>query len=83
MQFLSPFLLPGLVIAGTIGGGPHLEFGLIGDTTNVAARVEHHRIEGAGHYPAEQRPDLVNPLLIDFLDRHRDRVSASLSSDVP
>jgi len=30
----------GVVIAGTIGGGPHLEFGLIGDTTNVAARVE-------------------------------------------
>ena len=30
----------GMVIAGTIGGGAHLEFGLIGDTTNVAARVE-------------------------------------------
>jgi adenylate cyclase len=30
----------GVVIAGTIGGGGHLEFTLIGDTTNVAARVE-------------------------------------------
>jgi class 3 adenylate cyclase len=30
----------GKVIAGTIGGGSHLEFTLIGDTTNVAARVE-------------------------------------------
>jgi adenylate cyclase len=30
----------GLVIAGTIGGGGRLEFTLIGDTTNVAARVE-------------------------------------------
>ncbi|HNM83839.1 MAG TPA: adenylate/guanylate cyclase domain-containing protein, partial [Mycobacterium sp.] len=30
----------GKVIAGTIGGGTHLEFTLIGDTTNVAARVE-------------------------------------------
>ena len=30
----------GVVVAGTIGSGPHLEFGLIGDTTNVAARVE-------------------------------------------
>jgi adenylate cyclase len=29
-----------VVIAGTIGGGGHLEFTLIGDTTNVAARVE-------------------------------------------
>lgn len=30
----------GLVIAGTIGGGGRLEFTLIGDTVNVAARVE-------------------------------------------
>ena len=30
----------GSVIAGTIGGGGKLEFTLIGDTVNVAARVE-------------------------------------------
>jgi class 3 adenylate cyclase len=30
----------GVVIAGTIGGGGNLEFTLIGDTVNVAARVE-------------------------------------------
>jgi adenylate cyclase len=30
----------GLVIAGTIGGGGKLEFTLIGDAVNVAARVE-------------------------------------------
>ncbi len=30
----------GVVIAGTIGAGGELEFTLIGDTTNVAARVE-------------------------------------------
>ncbi len=30
----------GTVIAGTIGGQGHLEFALIGDTTNVASRVE-------------------------------------------
>jgi adenylate cyclase len=30
----------GVVIAGTMGGGGHLEFALIGDTTNVASRVE-------------------------------------------
>ena len=29
-----------MVIAGTIGGGGNLEFTLIGDTVNVAARVE-------------------------------------------
>ncbi len=30
----------GVVVAGTIGGGSKLEFTLIGDTVNVAARVE-------------------------------------------
>lgn len=30
----------GVVIAGTIGAAGHLEFTLIGDTTNIAARVE-------------------------------------------
>lgn len=30
----------GPVLVGTVGGGTHLEFGLIGDTVNVAARVE-------------------------------------------
>ena len=30
----------GPVIAGTIGGGGHLEFAVIGDATNVASRVE-------------------------------------------
>jgi class 3 adenylate cyclase len=32
----------GVVIAGTIGGGGKLEFTLIGDTVNVAARVEQY-----------------------------------------
>ena len=35
----------GPVIAGTIGSGPHVEFGLIGDTVNVAARIEQHTKE--------------------------------------
>jgi adenylate cyclase len=30
----------GLVVVGTLGGGGRLEFGLIGDAVNVAARVE-------------------------------------------
>jgi adenylate cyclase len=32
----------GVVIAGTIGGAGKLEFTLIGDTVNVAARVEQY-----------------------------------------
>lgn len=30
----------GLVVAGTVGGGGHVEFTVIGDTVNTAARVE-------------------------------------------
>jgi adenylate cyclase len=37
---ISIGLNTGVVIAGTIGGGGKLEFTLIGDTVNVAARVE-------------------------------------------
>jgi adenylate cyclase len=59
----------GVVIAGTIGGGAHLEFTLIGDTTNVAARVEqltkttgdailltHHTVNAL----ASQPPELID-----------------------
>jgi adenylate cyclase len=55
----------GLVIAGTIGGGGKLEFTLIGDTVNVAARVEqltkttgdailltHHTVDALAARPA-------------------------------
>jgi class 3 adenylate cyclase len=54
----------GVVIAGTIGGGGKLEFTLIGDAVNVAARVEqltkttgdailitHHCVEALGSRP--------------------------------
>jgi adenylate cyclase len=56
----------GLVIAGTIGGGGKLEFTLIGDTVNVAARVEqltkttgdailltHHTVDAMASRPPE------------------------------
>jgi len=59
----------GVVVAGTIGGGAHLEFTLIGDTTNVAARVEqltkttgdailltHHTVNAL----ASQPPELID-----------------------
>lgn len=32
----------GSVLAGSVGGGGHVEFTVIGDTVNVAARVEQH-----------------------------------------
>jgi adenylate cyclase len=59
----------GVVIAGTIGGGGHLEFTLIGDTTNVAARVEQlTKITGDAILLTQQSVDalIVRPLgLID------------------
>jgi pimeloyl-ACP methyl ester carboxylesterase len=30
-------------------------------------------VEGAGHYPHAEVPDVVAPLILDFLDRHRSR----------
>ena len=41
-----------VVIAGTIGGGGKLEFTLIGDTVNVAARVEQLTKTHRRHHPA-------------------------------
>jgi len=50
----------GVVIAGTIGGGGKLEFTLIGDTVNVAARVEQlTKTTGdavLSHRPVRRRP---------------------------
>jgi class 3 adenylate cyclase len=59
----------GLVIAGTIGGGAHLEFSLIGDTTNVAARVEQlTKTTGDAILMTQQTVDALDrppPVLID------------------
>jgi pimeloyl-ACP methyl ester carboxylesterase len=54
----------------TIGG----EFGM-GDAVadsfaRVAQDITHARIEGAGHYPAEQRPDPVHTAVLPFLARY-------------
>lgn len=59
----------GVVIAGTIGSGPHLEFSLIGDTTNVAARVEQlTKITGDAILLTDQTVDALDirpPGLVD------------------
>ena len=46
----------GVVIAGTIGGGGKFEFTLIGDTVNVAARVEQLTKRPATQYFSPARP---------------------------
>ena len=50
----------GPVIAGTIGGGGKLEFTLIGDTVNIAARVEQlTKLTGDGILLTEQSVDAM------------------------
>jgi adenylate cyclase len=60
----------GVVIAGTIGGGSHLEFTLIGDTTNVAARVEQlTKTTGDAILLTEQTVDALATPLPNLIDR--------------
>src|SRR6185295_1361711 len=60
----------GVVIAGTIGGGAHLEFTLIGDTTNVAARVEQlTKITGDAILLTQQSVDALVSRLPGLVDR--------------
>jgi class 3 adenylate cyclase len=60
----------GVVIAGTIGGGSHLEFTLIGDTVNVAARVEQlTKITGDAILLTQQTVDAMASRPPDLTDR--------------
>jgi len=60
----------GKVIAGTIGGGAHLEFSLIGDTTNVAARVEQlTKTTGDTILLTQQTADALGTRPSGFVDR--------------
>ncbi|AGB21540.1 family 3 adenylate cyclase [Mycobacterium sp. JS623] len=60
----------GEVIAGTIGGAGHLEFTLIGDTTNVAARVEQlTKTTGDGILLTQQTVDAVTSRPSELVDR--------------
>jgi adenylate cyclase len=60
----------GLVIAGTIGGGSKLEFTLIGDTVNVAARVEQlTKITGDAILLTEQTVDALGSPPLNLIGR--------------
>ena len=57
-------------IAGTIGGGGHLEFALIGDTTNVASRVEQlTKTTGDAILLTEQTVDALTARPAGLIDR--------------
>ena len=60
----------GVVIAGTIGGGGKLEFTLIGDTVNVAARVEQlTKTTGDAILLTHHTVDALNGRSPDLIDR--------------
>jgi adenylate cyclase len=60
----------GVVIAGTIGGGSKLEFTLIGDTVNVAARVEQlTKTTGDTILLTQQCADALTSLPPEMVDR--------------
>ncbi|BBZ37654.1 adenylate/guanylate cyclase domain-containing protein [Mycobacterium conspicuum] len=60
----------GAVIAGTIGGGGKLEFTLIGDTVNVAARVEQlTKSTGDAILLTQQSVDLLASRPLGLVDR--------------
>jgi adenylate cyclase len=60
----------GVVIAGTIGGGSKLEFTLIGDTVNVAARVEQlTKTSGDAILLTNQTVDALDPPPPGLIDR--------------
>lgn len=60
----------GTVIAGTIGGAGKLEFTLIGDTVNVAARVEQvTKTTGDTVLLTQQTVDLLRSRVADISDR--------------
>lgn len=60
----------GKVIAGTIGGGGKLEFTLIGDAVNVAARVEQlTKTTGDAILLTQQTVDALSSLPIELTDR--------------
>jgi class 3 adenylate cyclase len=60
----------GVVIAGTIGGGGKLEFTLIGDTVNVAARVEQYtKTTGDAILLTHHTVDALNRRSPELIDR--------------
>ncbi|HJW22342.1 MAG TPA: alpha/beta hydrolase [Candidatus Limnocylindrales bacterium] len=59
----KPLAIPVLTVGGEFGMGRAVaaSFGAVAD------HVEHRQVAGAGHYPAEQQPDVVNDALVRLL----------------
>jgi pimeloyl-ACP methyl ester carboxylesterase len=54
----------------TVGGEYGMGRAVADCFADVASRVEHRQVDGAGHYPAEKRPDPLNGQIALFLGHH-------------
>lgn len=63
--------VPCLFIAGASEWGPYQTPGALQEMRSAACTkfMGAHFVAGAGHWPAEEQPEKVNALLIDFLQR--------------
>ena len=59
----SKLTMPVLTFAGELGSGPLVEH----EWRNLAENVESAIIAGSGHFPAEEKPEELLKLLMDFL----------------
>ncbi len=65
----TPLAIPVLTVGGEFGMGR----AVFDCFLSVAGRVEHRQVDGAGHYPAEQRPVPLNGEVARFLGHHLGR----------
>jgi adenylate cyclase len=77
-------LSSGAVIAGNVGGGGRLEFSVIGDTVNVAARVQAAtRTTGDTILVSESTRDLLSEATGGLLEQRPDLPLKGKSESVP
>ncbi|AYF88669.1 alpha/beta hydrolase [Pseudomonas sp. DY-1] len=61
---------PALFLVGDLDPVAQLEAYTLKRMASLVPRLEQTRLPDCGHWLQNERPDLVNPLLLDFLSRH-------------
>jgi pimeloyl-ACP methyl ester carboxylesterase len=61
-----PIDVPVLTVGGRFGMGTAVAECF----ATVARHVTHQQVDGAGHYPAEQRPEIANDAIVSFILHH-------------
>jgi pimeloyl-ACP methyl ester carboxylesterase len=64
-------MVPTMTITGALDGCmPSELYDVAISPDRFASEVRVERLEGAGHFPHQERPDRINRLLIDWLALH-------------